>query len=333
MHAPRPTRDEVPPDRSVLQWLLSGDVAVRYVATRDLLHRLDGTLQERIAHEGYGAALLRSRGANGHWGSGFYQPKWTSSHYTLLELKNAGLARTHPLARATVTLILDEEKGRDGGLNPAKTVAQSDACVNGMALNYAAYFGAEQEGLASVVDFLLAQRLPDGGFNCQFNRSGARHSSVHTSVSVIEGVTEYQRSGYGYRLDELVTARTGAVEFLLRHRLYRSERTGEPIDGEFTRLHHPARWHFDVLRGLDALADAGVPYDRRMGDALAVLHRRRRDDGRWAANKAYPGATHVPPTQPGLADPWITLMAMRVREAYAPAPPGEAAGRALARDS
>ena len=307
----------VPPDASVMRWLLDGDVAVRFVAERDLLGSVDSTLQERISQEGYGAALLAARGTNGHWGAGFYQPKWTSSHYTLLELKNLGLTRSHPLARDTVALILREEKGRDGGVNPGKTITVSDACVNGMTLNYAAYFGAPEDDLVSIVDFLLGQRLPDGGFNCRLNRAGASHSSVHTSVSVVEGITEYHRSGYRYRLDELLTARSDAVEFFLRHRLYRSERTGEPMDGEFTRLHHPARWHFDILRGLDAIADAGVPHDPRMDDALSVLKERRRKDGRWAANRSYAGATHVPPDRAGAPNRWITLMATRVLGAYA----------------
>ena len=300
----------------VVDWLLQGDVAVRFQTQRDLLHRDDGHLQERIAHEGYGAVLLAARGADGHWGGGFYRPKWTSSHYTLLELKNLGLSPRHTGARETVALILATEKGQDGGLNPAETVKQSDACVNGMALNYASYFGAEEASLASVVDFLLSQRLPDGGFNCRLNRSGARHSSVHTSVCVVEGFTEYQRSGYGYRVQEIGLAQAAATGFLLRHRLYRSHRTGRVMNPEFTRLHHPARWHFDVLRGLDALADAGTPYDARMDDGLQVVRSRRRADGRWVATLAYPGRTHVAPPLPGQPDRWVTLIASRVLDAY-----------------
>jgi hypothetical protein len=298
--------------------LLSGDVAVQFQTTRDLLHRYDADLQARIAAEGYGRVLLEARGADRHWGRGFYQPKWTSSHYTLLELKNLGLSSRNPSARDTVGLILDTEKGRDGGLNPSKTVKQSDACVNGMALNYASYFGADQQQLVSVVDFLLRWQLPDGGFNCHLNRSGAHHSSVHTTVSVIEGITEYRRSGYRYRLDNLTTARAEAAEFLLRHRLYRSERTGRPIDPEFTRLHFPARWHFDILRGLDALVDAGLAYDDRLDDALRVLKSRRRADGRWPVNQAYRGATRVPPDTPGQPSRWITLLASRVLHTYIP---------------
>jgi hypothetical protein len=185
-----------------------------------------------------------------------------------------------------------------------------------MALNYASYFGADAAQLQSVVDFLLGLQLADGGFNCRLNRSSARHSSVHTTVSVIEGITEYRRSGFRYRLADLATALAGAIEFLLRHHLYRSEQTGRPIDPDFTRLHHPARWHFDILRGLDALADAGVRWDDRMADALGILESRRGADGRWAAHKGYPGATHVPPVPSGQPNRWVTLIAGRVLDAY-----------------
>ena len=302
-------------DREVITWLLGGDVAVQFQTIRDLLHLPAPDLQERIASEGYGAALLAARRPDGHWGRGFYQPKWTSTHYTLLEVKNLALSPESPPARESAAMVLATEKGLDGGLNPSATIKASDACVNGMGLNYASYFGAPAEGLASIVDFLLAQRLPDGGFNCAFNRRGARHSSVHTSVCVLEGITEYERSGYTYRLGELLAARADTVEFFLRHRLYRSERTGQPIDPEFTRLHHPARWHFDILRCLDAFAQAAVPYDPRMDDALAVLKHRRRD-GLWAVNRPYPGATHVPLERPGRASRWVTLMAARVLASY-----------------
>lgn len=297
-------------------WLLEGDVAVQYRTCRDLLGRDDAALQGRIAREGEGAALLTADGGAGHWGRGFYQPKWTSSHYTLLELRNLGVSSRTPRARDVVGLILEQEKGADGGLDCSSSLRPSDACVNGMALDYASYFGADEDRLASVVDFLLLQRLPDGGFNCRLNRGGARHSSVHTTVCVIEGITQYQRSGHGYRVDELTSARAGATEFLLRHRLYRSERTGEVIHPELTRLHHPARWHFDVLRGLEALADCGTAYDPRMDDALRVLGSRRDPDGRWAANRPYPGDTHLPRPRAGRPNRWITLIASRVLRAY-----------------
>jgi hypothetical protein len=304
------------PAPEVIEWLLSGDVAVQYQTTRDLLGRDEPELQARIATEGQGAALLDARGESGHWGRGFYQPKWTSSHYTLLELKNLGLPRDNAAARESVELILRTEKGEDGGLNPSAGIRHSDVCVNGMALDYSTYFGAPEELLESLVDLLLELRMPDGGFNCRLNRSGARHSSLHTTICTLEGITEYLRDGYTYRGDELREASGEAVDFLLRHRLYRSERTGKVIDPEFTRMHHPPRWHYDILRALDGLRDARVFHDPRMDEALAVLRARQRPDGRWLANRGYPGITHVPPTRGGQPSRWVTLIASRVLAAY-----------------
>ena len=301
----------------MLEWLLSGDVAVQYQTTRDLLGRDDPQLRARIATEGPGADLLAARRDDGHWGRGFYEPKWTSSHYTLLELMNLGVPRNTRAAQETVDLILRTEKGPDGGLNPSTAVKHSDVCINGMGLGYSAYFGASEEQLESVVDLLLRLRMPDGGFNCRLNRSGARHSSLHTTISTVEGITEYLRDGYRYRADELREAAATSVEFLLRHRLYRSEHTGQVIDAEFTRLHHPPRWHYDILRALDALRDAGIPHDPRMDDGLAVLRGRQRADGRWVANRGYPGMTHVPTPRGGQPSRWVTLIASRVLAAYA----------------
>jgi len=302
----------------VLTWLLEGDASVRYVATRDLLGHDDPTLQALVAAEGTGAAILAARGPTGHWGRGFYQPKWTSSHYTLLQLCEIGLSPTHPAARATVQLILDSEKADDGGLNPSGRRRPSDACVNGMGLRYASWFGAPDEQLRSVVDFLLRERVADGGFNCRHNRAGAHvtHSSLHTTVCVMEGVTQYVRSGGSHRLDELREAYATSAEFILRHRLLRSERTGEVIHPEMARLHFPTRWHYDILRGLDSLAAQRFPRDPRMDEALALVCEKRGPDGRWCANRAYPGATHVPGERAGSPSRWVTLVAERVLLAY-----------------
>ena len=300
---------------AVLEWLLAGDAAVRFQTTRDLLHRDAAALQPMVATQGDGATILAARGVDGHWGRGFYQPKWTCSHYSLLELRNLGLGPEHPAACATVGLILAHHKSGDGGVDPRAGADRSDVCVNGMALNYSAYFDAPEEQLASIVDCLLAGTIPDGGFNCR-RGPGVRHSSVHTTLSVIEGITSYERSGLDYRLDELRLARESSVEFLLRHRLFRSERGGEVIRPEFLRLHQPTRWYYDILRCLDALADAQVPYDARMEEAIDVLRRRRLPDGRWPVSRGYPGQTHLPPPRAGTANRWVTLRALRVLSAY-----------------
>ncbi len=89
-----------------------------------------------------------------------------------------------------------------------------------MVLNYASYFRVDQNLLMSVIDFLLNEKMEDGGFNCLSNTTGATHSSLHTTLSVLEGISEYQRNGYKYRLDELEKARHESQEFVLLHKLF-----------------------------------------------------------------------------------------------------------------
>ena len=80
----------------LLQWLLDGDVAIQYQVIRDLLGEERPDLRERIATEGWGARFLAAQQENGHWGRDFYQPKWISTHYTLLDLRYLELAPDHP---------------------------------------------------------------------------------------------------------------------------------------------------------------------------------------------------------------------------------------------
>ena len=87
-----------------------------------------------------------------------------------------------------------------------------------------------------IVDFLLSQKMPDGGFNCFSNRQGAVHSSLHTTLSVLEGISEYEKNGYTYRLKELIKSKKEAIEFILIHKLFRSHRTGEIINPNFLKL-------------------------------------------------------------------------------------------------
>jgi hypothetical protein len=165
-----------------IDWLLSGDVAIQYQTHRDLLGEERPDLRKLIDKEGWGATFLSKRNPSKHWGQKFYQPKWISSHYTVLDLRNLCTSPNQPEIKETIQKIITEEKGPDGGIRPIGSIQVSDVCINGMFLNYATYFGADAKALESIVDFLLVQLMPDGGFNCRSNRSGAVHSSLHSTI-------------------------------------------------------------------------------------------------------------------------------------------------------
>jgi hypothetical protein len=299
-----------------IDWLLSGDVAVQYQARRDLLDSDEQQLRERIADEGWGARFLSFQRRDGHWGRAYYQPKWTSTHYTLLDLKNLAISPATGPIQHTVQLVLENEKGKDGGINPAVTIEYSDVCVTGMFLNVACYFGATEQALHSLVDFILSQQLDDGGFNCRFNRFGAVHSSLHSTLSVIEGINEYVRNGYTYRLEPLQQAERDSREFILRHRLFQSDHSGEVIDRKMLMLSYPSRWRYDILRALDYFRAAGAGYDRRMEDAINVLVKKCRPDRTWPLQARHPGQTHFEMEAIGAPSRWNTLRALRVLRAF-----------------
>jgi hypothetical protein len=299
-------------DNTVIQWLLSGDVSIQYQVYRDLLDIERPDLQQRIKQEGWGNLLLSKKGDHGHWGQKFYQPKWTSTHYTLLDLKNLAIEPGLQPIQETLELVFREEKGPDGGIRPIGSTLKSDVCINGMFLNYACYFKVEESELNSVVDFLLSQHMKDGGFNCHSNRKGCVHSSLHTTISVLEGILEYARNGYTYRLNELQYAAAASREFILIHRLFKSDKTGAIIDPKMTMLSYPSRWRYDILRALDYFHFARIAWDERMNDAVDLLLKKQTMEGTWPLQAKHPGQTHVDMEKVGKPSRWNTLRALRV---------------------
>lgn len=299
-------------DKDILNWLLDGDISIQYQVHRDLLGSDRDDLRHRISREGWGAKFLALRSSDGNWGRGYYQPKWTSTHYTLLDLKNLGISPDTKEIGDTVVLVLEKHKADDGGIHPSSATRMSDLCIDGMFLNVASYFKADEGLLRSVVDLLIDTQMGDGGFNCRVTRSGAVHSSMHTTISVLEGFQEYLSNGYTYRRDEIERIAAEAREFLLQHQLFRSDRTGEVIDKRFLMLSYPSRWRYDILRALDHFRAAGVNFEPRMQAAIDVLTRKRLRDGTWPVQARHPGQIHFEMEKTGKPSRWNTLRALRV---------------------
>ena len=108
-------------------------------------------------------------------------------------------------------------------------------------------------------------------------------------------------------------ARRRGEEYLLERRLFRRKVTGEVIDPEWLRSSFATWWHYDVLRGLEYLRDAGVAPDERIVEAIAVVERDRDPGRRWALQNVYAGEAHFQMEDgEGRPSRWNTLRAMRV---------------------
>ncbi len=298
----------------IISWLLEGDPSIRWQVQRDLLNVSPAKYEserKKIAKEGWGARLLALQESNGHWSGGIYSPKWTSTTYTMLTLRQLGLPPNNPQAKRACELFLDEGFYTDGGINFfSYSWKRSETCVTGMILALLAYFRYSDERIHSIASYLINQQMPDGGWNCQLYK-GATHSSFHTTILALEGLYEYKCT-YPEKKKKISQVRERGHEFLLAHRLYKSHRTGKIFDEAMTRMPFPHRWRYDFIRALDYFRTCNAPREERMSDAIELLQKKQKKDGLWPLNSGMSGRKYFDLEEVGQPSRWNTLRALRV---------------------
>ena len=324
---PRYNEADVPePDPSVIRWLLDSDPSIRWQTLRDLTDAPSGEVaaeRSRVAAEGAGARLLALQAHDGTWGGAAWNRGWDSTMHALTLLREMGLDPARDPARRAVGLVRDLVTWK--GCGPAETqdnpffAGEVEPCINGQVAAAGAYFGQDVRGL---VDRLLGEQLPDGGWNCEAENGSVR-SSFNTTICVLEALLEYELAHGGHPV--VTAARLRGQEYLLERRLFRRKSTGEPIARDrkggaaFTRFAFPTWWHYDVLRGLEYLRRAGAAPDARAAEAIDLVRLKRGPDGRWCLEARYPGRMPVAMEEgegEGRASRWITLRALSVLDWY-----------------
>jgi hypothetical protein len=278
----------------------------------------------RVATEGVGAQLLALQGTDGRWGGTAWNHGWNSTMHILMLLREIGLDPASDQARRAVGRVCDRVTWK--GCGPLECddnpffAGEVEPCINGQVAAVGAYFGQDVRG---IVDRLLSEQLPDGGWNCEA-ANGSTRSSFNTTICVLEALLEYElRFG---STSEITAARLRGQEYLLERRLFRRRSTGEVIErdrkgGEaFTRFAFPTWWHYDVLRSLEYLRSAGVTSDKRVAEAIELVESKRDGDGRWPLETRYPGVMPVEiDDDEGRPSRWNTLRALRVLSWYSAA--------------
>lgn len=289
---------------SVVEWLLGGDPAIRWQVMRDL-GEADGAIaieRSRVGREGWGRALLDRQSAEGCWSDP--DRGWMITMDALALLRELGVDPSSDEAHRAISRVkehltwksLDDRPYFDGETEP---------CINGAILAFGSYFG---ERCDRIVDRLLGEQLADGGWNCEAPPS--TRSSFNSTIRVLEGLLEYERR-WGAS-SSITDSRLKAHEYLLERRMFRRLTTGAIVDREWIRFTFPTMWHYDVLRGLDYLRDAGVAPDERLTEALGIVEGRRRPNGRWIMDHLHPERLGFAPEETGRESRWITMLAMRV---------------------
>jgi len=298
-----------------IDWLLDSDPAIRWQAMRDLTDASPPAVaaeRARVPHEGLGARILAHQGSDGSWhltGA----PDWLPTLFSFLLLRATGVDRADPAIESAVARLEAgyewDEEFRD---KPFKTFFEGEVepCINGGVLALGAYFGRPTESLARR---LVGDQLDDGGWNCDAPKS--TRSSFHSTICVLEGLLEYERAVGS--ATEIAAARRRGEEYILKRFLFRRHSTGEVASPAFLKFAFPPRYHYDVLRALDYLRDAGAQPDARIADAVHVIESSQQPDGRWLLDAAHDEALAFPFGESvGEPSGWNTLRALRVLRWY-----------------
>ncbi|MDG4787929.1 hypothetical protein O7626_18615 [Micromonospora sp. WMMD1102] len=307
-------------------WLLDSDPALRWQVERDLLHlptQVWAATRARVATDGFGARLLALQDPDGQWAGGAFFPvgfdfddagawerdgqPWTATTWTLNTLREWGLD-PDVLAGTAERLAAHCRWEYD---NLPYWGGEVDCCINSWTLSNGLWLGADVDGL---VDWFLAHRLPDGGWNCEWV-DGATRSSFHSTLNTLKGLLDYERVT-GDR-ERVRAARRAGEEYLLTRGLYRRLSTGEPVGPWALRFGYPFRWGYSVLNAADyfraaAIHDGSAP-DERMADAIALIRAARQPDGTWLQAGWHRGQVWFEVDVPaGEPSKWLTCYATRV---------------------
>ena len=301
---------------TVIEWLLDSDPAIRWQVMRDLTHEPADVVapeRSRVATEGWGARLLALQAPDGLWGGRPWSQDWTDTFHVLELLRRFGLDPASEGARRAIGLVRERVVWRGGA--PVETPwadnrffeGEVEPCINGNVVATGSYFGVD---MSPLVERLLGEQLPDGGWNCEVE-NGAVVSSFGTTINVVEGLLEHERAIGGSA--EVRAARRRGEEYLLERRLFRRKSTGEVIDPSWLQFSFPTWYFYDVLRGLEHLREAELRGDARVTEAIEVVERNRGADGRWPLQSVHEGESHVEMDESeGQPSRWNTLRAMRV---------------------
>ncbi len=319
-----------------IQFLLnSSDPSVRYFALTDLWDASPRSREviaarKEIPNGARVRALLAEPQASkrktnrefathpGSFGDHPYK-KWNGAHWRLVSLVELGLPSDHPRAHAAADQVLtwltsDEHRARIKVINGR---TRRCASQEGNALAVCSRLGmTDDPRVQYLAHSLIEWQWDDGGWNCDKNPR-AHHSSFYESLAPLWGLVEYYRVTQD---EKCVPAIERATELFLRHRLFRSERTGKIINDEWLKLHYPLYWHYDILQALVILARAGKVCDPRCDEALDLIEGKRNAEGGWRAEGFYwkpRGASNVEVVDWGRrgANEMITLNVMRVLKA------------------
>jgi hypothetical protein len=324
-----------------MPWLLDESTpAVRHMALRGLLDR-PADDPEVVAARAAAmrtdpiASILAAQNAEGWWakpGHG-YSPKYTATAWQVIFLDQLGADGTDPGIRAACEYLLEHTQSVAGGFGYSGPAASRPApssvvhCLNGNLLRAMIGFGllddprvqrslayqvASISGEGKVTFYKSATTEP--GFRCAMNYGDPCAWGATKAVLALARVPAERRTPAVAKAFE-----QGAAFLLSRDPSIADYPMGPSTvpSSSWFKLGFPSGYVGDVLQTLEALSEAGMAGDPRLGRALDWLIAQQDAQGRWPNRYSYAGKMAIDIDRQGRPSKWVTLRACRVLKAAA----------------
>lgn len=300
---------------SLLAWLLQAETpTIRYLTLRHLSAASEPEIQlarAEMNQRGPIPAILSQQTPAGSWSvdTNFYQPKYTSTHWSMLLLTELAAGPLTPGFRPGAEYMLSATL--DHPLHWIDVSSHDLACFWGNLLRYSLMAGAQDDLRLDAITGLLVDTALRSEWRCRYNYNlpcawGAARAlwglaalpPAKRSLQVEAAI----QSGLSFLLDEysLVKANYPIYEGSQVHRLW-------------SRLSFPLFYQADILLVLRALADLEQLSQPGAGAALEWLADRRTKQGRWRGSNLFRSRTW-PLGSAEEIDRWVSLQAARVLE-------------------
>ncbi len=279
--------------------LASDEPSIRYKVRSRVLGETEDSLADlrrEIKDSPRVRALLSNRDESGRiFRQNQTYKKWKGAHWVFAHLADIGYPKGDPELIPMRDQVLDFSMGFivrrkfTEGEWPSRLNGRARFCASlpGNALFSTVALGLMNERCHDFAELLIKTQWPDGGWNCDKNPEAAT-SSFWESLIPLRALSIYGKTTGDAKALE---AAGRAAELFLRRRLFRRISDGEVMNPQFTRLHYPCYWRYDILFGLKVMAEGGFISDPRCADSLDLLESKRLPDGGWPAEERFYAVT------------------------------------------
>ncbi len=268
-------------DPALLFWLLATETpSIRYLTLRRLLDRSRADPEVQAAWEEMKAAgpipaILANQTRAGNWAGerGYYTPKYTSTHWSMLLLAELAADGSDPhLQRGAAFMLAATREELERALQQG---GHGWACFYGNMLRYAMHCGCAGDSRIQTIVAYLA-RDAGGGWRCPHNYE---QPCAWGAARALWGLAALPAR---YRSAPAEAAISRGLDMLLEGgHLPAGDYPGPRVHTIWRRLNFPLFYQADVLFVLRVLGELGALDQPAVRPALEWLETRRGAGGHW----------------------------------------------------